>query len=116
MYTSPQPSLSMQSDIGDVKEHAPSHIPQGKEIVEVEDEDDKEDVRLPLGEKFVFDDDFIYSQEFKTFLYRYKGKLLRKQVGEIIHENELELIAKLQIMRLPPLPLKQEDNCCRKQE
>lgn len=53
------------------------------------------DVRLEEHTSFVFDDQFIKSKEFKSFLYHFKGKRLREAMPDVTPENEAEMLQKL---------------------
>jgi len=39
-------------------------------------------------DSFIFNDEFIYSPEFKSFLYKYKGKEVKESVENVTPNNE----------------------------
>lgn len=45
-----------------------------------------EDVRRKASESFISDDKFIKSQEFRLFMYKWKGKEIAKGLQEIPNE------------------------------
>lgn len=95
MHLSSQPTPSLQSDTNEICEQGQTNVPQEREIM-MEPFDEKEDIRQLASEKFVSFDEFVHSYEFKTLLYKYRGRMLRRKVKEITPNIENDLLEKIQ--------------------
>lgn len=59
------------------------------------EESGEADARHIEYRSFVLDDEFINSPEFKSFLYKQKGKEIRENVDDVTRENEEQLLNQL---------------------
>jgi len=68
-----------------------------REVVTVEASDElSNDIRHSASKKFVSDNDFVKTPEFKAFLYEYKGKQTRENIKHATPESETEAFKELQ--------------------
>lgn len=51
-----------------------------------------DDFRILKHEEFISDGEFVNTPEFETFLYQYKGRMIKQKMGNMTEEDTLQIL------------------------